>query len=358
MQKLFTRNTPVEGVYFLRKDSLYVQLGDGEQHEIAGENIIVGALEYYLADLSPRNEQRLFDLYVKDASNLKIVPFSTVDRMMREYQFGFNSNIFLSRLLELTNNYYSKKSRQVPKELWQYKLRAQHFAKLTNAVHEFGVMNDIPELSDLAKDKMGRDFYIDGTLLGREIILKAISTLSKPLSEYVIRYKKNSAICREGNIADAMYILLRGKVGVATYGRRAATISEPGEAFGEVALFLDGRRTATLIAEEDTDLYVVKRQDLPKFFQTHRDLFVNIAGTLAKRFHDNIENTQRFESKLKELTAKSADGKGRRALEERVREEVTEFLGELLELRATFKSMPAFDKFLVSNDVKQSRVSA
>lgn len=347
MQQLFSSNGSTPGMYFLEKDVLFIRFDESEIHELAVENVLVASLNYFLgAELS--EEDASFDVLVKKSTKKrKLVPVKTADRMMREFRFGFNSNIFLARLLELSNKYYSKTTRKVPKGLLPYKLRAEQFSRLTNAVLKFGEKNNLPALIRLAAQKMDTELYADGIVLSREVVLKAISTPSRPLSDFVVRYKRNSSICREGGIADSMFVLLKGKVAVSTFGRRAATIEEEGEAFGEAALFLDGRRTATLIAETDADLYVIHRSELPKFFKTHRDLFQNIAATLAQRVQENIQNARRFQAKIRELSEIAANGpEGIALLEERSKGEVQSFRDELSALERKNKDIPSFAQFL------------
>jgi len=359
MKQLFSPvDTSPKGLYFFEREKLFLRFDEQETHEVEVENVLVGPLEYFLGAEEVATDYKLFEIFVARIAKLKFVPFKTADRMMRDFRFGFNSNIFLARLLELTNNYYSKTSRKVPKELWQYKLRAEQFARLTNAVLKFGVSNNIPELVELAERKIQTSFYMDGTVLSREVLLKAISTPSKPLSDFVVRYQKNSAICREGNRADSMFVLLKGRVAVSTFGRRAATIEQEGEAFGEAAFFLDGRRTATLIAETDADLYVIPRNELAMFFKTHRDLFRNIASTLAYRIHENIKNARSFQEKLRELKLIYEEGPaGVQLLDEKSRFEVQSFRDELMLLERRSKAIPSFAQFLDLVEVKNRPIS-
>ena len=69
-----------------------------------------------------------------------------------------------------------------------------------------------------------------------------------------------------GERGDTMYIVRRGRVRIVIendWGERIVLAENgPGEIFGEVTLFEGGTRTATAIAVEATQLYVLDRDDL------------------------------------------------------------------------------------------------
>ena len=355
MQYLYKRNDPVDSAYMVPSGNVSVGIGEARPVEFQASNAIVGSLEHFLDGLEPRNKLRLFDFGVEQKQLVKVIPFSLVEQMMTQYQFGFETNIFLARILEHTTAYSAQQDKSIPDELLQYRLRARHFTRLVHAIEQFAQIHEWPELEAIAAAKRTREFYLDGLTLSREIALRAISSPAVPLSQYVNRYQKNTSICREGVSADCMYVLLRGVVTVVSHGRKIARIDQPGEALGELALFLDGRRTATLIAAEDTDVYEIKRDTLKQFFNSHRSLFQNIAATLAKRIHDNIENILRFEQKVKELQEEDKRTRGRfDSLAERSRLEVSAFCQELLEFQGANESKP-LDRFLIDNNFKHVR---
>jgi CRP-like cAMP-binding protein len=354
MQQLYTRGSVVESAYLI-DDLLAITIGESPAKEFQATNAIVGSLEYFLQGLEAHRPGRLFDVSVRKKEKVKLIPFSTVESMMKQYRFGFETNVFLARVLEHTTLSLAQQGKSVPEELAQYRARARHFSRLVNGIAEFAHIHGLRELEKIAAAKRSREFFIDGLILSREIALRAISAPSEPLSRYILRFKKNSALCREGGAAGSMYILLRGKVSVSAKGRKVATISEAGEAFGELALFLDGHRTASVVAEEDTDVYEIKRRDLPRFFEGHPALFHNIACTLSKRIHDNIENILRFEQKINELKKEEFRTRGRYdSLSERSKLEIAAFCQELVEYQLRCDS-PALDRFLNENYLRQAR---
>jgi voltage-gated potassium channel len=67
-------------------------------------------------------------------------------------------------------------------------------------------------------------------------------------------------VCREGDEGDKVYFIVRGKVEVleGPESRKLSTLG-PGEFFGEISLFTEGPRTASVRALEFTEVYWLSR---------------------------------------------------------------------------------------------------
>jgi cAMP-dependent protein kinase regulator len=80
-------------------------------------------------------------------------------------------------------------------------------------------------------------------------------------------------ICREGETADSMYIIVHGLVRVSSRDLQGdplwLTNLHEGEFFGEFGLFSDGKRHADVIAVEDTELLQIGRRQLEEIIQEH-----------------------------------------------------------------------------------------
>ena len=91
------------------------------------------------------------------------------------------------------------------------------------------------------------------------------ATLTEISQKMIIeKYSANSLIIRQGDIGEKFYILRKGmlEVFMELDGKEQliATL-KPGEFFGEIALLEDCRRTATVRASEDSDVYALNKQD-------------------------------------------------------------------------------------------------
>jgi CRP-like cAMP-binding protein len=121
-----------------------------------------------------------------------------------------------------------------------------------------------------------------------------------------------------------MYVLLEGSVYVTKPNQILATIKEPGECFGELAFFLRSKRTADLVATAGTALLKLDNSTLPDFHGSHPDMFVQIAGTLAKRIHANFETLKRHNANSPEKAQMEAQ-----SLDRSSQKTVTAFLERL-----------------------------
>jgi CRP-like cAMP-binding protein len=106
------------------------------------------------------------------------------------------------------------------------------------------------------------------------------------LAEKVIRrtFKSGERITHEGEKGDEIFYLERGKAGVfMTLDGQMAKIRSMAnnQFFGEMAVLGDGLRTATVIAEEDTSLLVLRRRDFERLKREYPILFYAM-GVMAE----------------------------------------------------------------------------
>lgn len=105
------------------------------------------------------------------------------------------------------------------------------------------------------------------------------------------RYETGDVLCREGDVADTMWILARGSVSVRLArqhgeSRRVASLSV-GTTVGEMALLEGGRRSATIVADEVVSCYAITADGLQALVERHPRialrLLVNLGAELSKR---------------------------------------------------------------------------
>ncbi len=100
-------------------------------------------------------------------------------------------------------------------------------------------------------------------------------------------FKPNEYICYEGQPGDAMYIILKGCVGVYITGvlgnQTEVSRIMPGDFFGEMAVFDNLPRSASCIALEDVICVAVDKSLITKFFATCPDLALKLAENMSAR---------------------------------------------------------------------------
>jgi len=98
-----------------------------------------------------------------------------------------------------------------------------------------------------------------------------------------LEFESDQIIFREGDPNDALYVVLTGSVRMEMKGDRMATVEQK-NAFGVWSLFDDEPRIATAIANEQTRLLRLDREDffelLSEQFDITQKIFQSIVGRL------------------------------------------------------------------------------
>lgn len=119
-------------------------------------------------------------------------------------------------------------------------------------------------------------------------------------------YKKNDVILMEDEVGTALFVIVTGKVKVArtsTDGREVIlTILSESDFFGEMAI-LDGQtRSATVVAIEDSELFLIQRNDFINLLKEYPEVAISLLQELTKRLRS-------ADAKIKALSLKDAEGK-------------------------------------------------
>ncbi|MFH1196038.1 MAG: Crp/Fnr family transcriptional regulator [bacterium] len=119
-------------------------------------------------------------------------------------------------------------------------------------------------------------------------------------------YKKENVILMEEEAGGALFVIITGKVKVARSshdGREVIlSILSDSDFFGEMAL-LDGMtRSATVIALEDAELFIIQREDFLGMLRDHPEIAIALLQELTKRL-------RAADVKIKALSLKDAEGK-------------------------------------------------
>lgn len=119
-------------------------------------------------------------------------------------------------------------------------------------------------------------------------------------------YKKNDVVLMEEEAGTALFVIVKGKVKVARSsndGREVIlTILSESDFFGEMAI-LDGlTRSATVTAIEDSELFLIQRNDFLNLLREFPEISISLLQELTKRLRT-------ADAKIKALSLKDAEGK-------------------------------------------------
>lgn len=145
----------------------------------------------------------------------------------------------------------------------------------------FGKKNELPRLKQL------RTLLIFETLNERE--LKTVNNLLHERN-----YLKNEIIFDAGEDAQALYIILSGKILICHQGEPiAGKIGEleAGRLFGELALLDNSPRSTQVRASDDTTLAIFSREDFLNLLDTHLKIASKISLQLARHIGKRLRET-------------------------------------------------------------------
>ncbi len=99
----------------------------------------------------------------------------------------------------------------------------------------------------------------------------------------ILRYAPGEAVVREGDVSDALFLILSGEAAVFSQDREVSRISE-GEIFGEGAFLTGNPRSATVrAANEALELIEINRKVLGRLLELHPSLAQELAQRFAER---------------------------------------------------------------------------
>jgi CRP/FNR family transcriptional regulator len=116
------------------------------------------------------------------------------------------------------------------------------------------------------------------------------------------RFPRETRVFHEGDPGDACYIVRSGACRVTRQHRdgRAITLANlgPGAIFGELAMFDDGVRSASVEAAEDTELLALPAIDVRALLRRHPEVAEKLVVALTKRLREANEriSSQSFQT--------------------------------------------------------------
>jgi CRP/FNR family transcriptional regulator len=122
--------------------------------------------------------------------------------------------------------------------------------------------------------------------------LERVAELTVPRS-----FDAGQVVFREGDASDTCYIVSSGRARAVRVHRGGRTITlaqfGPGDIFGELALFEDERRSATVEAIEPTTAIALLGGDMRRLMATHNDLTLKLVIALGRRLRETNERLTR-----------------------------------------------------------------
>ena len=137
-------------------------------------------------------------------------------------------------------------------------------------------------------------------LLGRVPVFSTLAPLDlERVAELTVprRFDAGQVVFREGDASDTCYVVRSGHARAvrAHRGGRTITLAHfgPGDIFGELALFEDELRSATVEALEPTTAIALLGPDMRRLLATHGDITLKLVIALGRRLRETNERLTR-----------------------------------------------------------------
>lgn len=111
-------------------------------------------------------------------------------------------------------------------------------------------------------------------------------------------YKKGEVIYREGDTSDALYVVSKGKIRIYRLSEsgkeQLLRILNPGNFTGELALFRESIHEAYAEAMMDTDVCMIRKDDLQEFLLKYPTISLRFLSEFSNRLETSEKQTTRF----------------------------------------------------------------
>jgi CRP/FNR family transcriptional regulator len=111
------------------------------------------------------------------------------------------------------------------------------------------------------------------------------------------RFDAGEVVFREGDASDTCYVVRSGQARAVRGHPDGRTITlanfGPGDIFGELAMFDDERRSATVEAIENTEVIAILGGDMRRLLRQHPDIAVKLVAALGRRLRETNERLAR-----------------------------------------------------------------
>lgn len=130
----------------------------------------------------------------------------------------------------------------------------------------------------------------------RSLPRQALSAISARLKQ--VHFEQGEIVFVENSLGDSMYLIESGQVKVSvntgdSQQERVINYLGPGNFFGEMALLLNQRRSATVTITIDADLWMLCKADMDDLLADHPEIALQITRELSRRLSDTLTDIKK-----------------------------------------------------------------
>ncbi|HPN83633.1 MAG TPA: cyclic nucleotide-binding domain-containing protein [Spirochaetota bacterium] len=305
MKTVFKAGEGAGCAFFLEKGSITFTIPGSETFELATPNVIFGASEIFLSWHDGSQIVRALAAAASEGAVIKSIQADNLRMQIRHYNVGFN----IARQIALELRDCNRVLQKTMESMSARQRRSHEYAKVVADIVD-GILTvwkekRFPSLKVIHDEFAGTLTYKYGVSF-RKLASKTVMQLdAAQLGSLLRTYPAGACICRQGDQGEELYILESGELGiyVGENEKPVAIINQTGEVIGEMSLLLQEPRSATMKAESELVLSVIRKDDLKHVAEAQPEFFLDIGTTLARRMHQSVAVIQDL------LATKAADAR-------------------------------------------------
>lgn len=321
---IFNKLDDSNEAYILRKGTIIYEVMPGYEFAVTGVEKIFGASEILLNNKYGIAEPRHFTVKEGEKCDYAPIPKENLNKWIKEYNIGWNAGNHLAEIITKLHKIVIDFEKQMEDYEKESKDLLALYATIVNILKEKAHEKNMDWFDEFVSKLESEPIYTKG--------IQFIETPSRieinntqSLDKFKKTYKKGDFICKKGDDADALYILSNGNIKVTLDdGTALDLISEKGTVIGEMAILLNDKRTANLVAVDDVTIITIDRSDIKELFKSEPSIFINTITNLAMREAYNCNYIQ----KLYEMVTKNPDER-----KQKIETQNEEYKKELKELK-------------------------
>lgn len=172
----------------------------------------------------------------------------------------------------------------------QFERRLAKCLKGGNCVKDGEEAAEMAEASNIS-DKI---LHLRGMDLFRDLRVSELAAIASLMEQE--SFKPGDKIISEGDVGESMYLITKGRVTVHKDAEDGCEVEladlGTGDYFGEMALFDDQARSATVIAEEPTDCLVLYKMEFSEAVHEYPQVALQICTELSRRLRELHQKIQ------------------------------------------------------------------
>ncbi|WP_281885265.1 Npt1/Npt2 family nucleotide transporter [Paenibacillus sp. YYML68] len=130
------------------------------------------------------------------------------------------------------------------------------------------------------------------TPLFRELTVKDRARIAERLVP--VQYEPGATLVEQGEVGECLYLITDGETAIVRDGRQVSSL-RAGDCLGEMALFIQGKRTATAVATTRMQALRLDAEELLSIFDQHSFVAMDMMKLLSRRLRDALSRRPKQE---------------------------------------------------------------